>query len=154
MRKVVVVLLGSGLLLAGAARAAEEQGPTPPTQMAVEKERQRIVAANVKLSSSEAEKFWPLYKAYRAEKNQLLVRSTKLQQQYRANAAKIDDAKAREMMRRMQKIREKEFELRRTYVERFAEFLPMRKLLRYYQVENRLEAITIFELTRLIPMRS
>jgi hypothetical protein len=43
--------------------------------------------------------------------------------------------------------------LRRAYVDRFAKVLPTRKVLRYYQVENRLEAIARFESTRAIQLK-
>lgn len=163
MRKVAAVLLGISLLLAGVAAAQKKQSPAPPGQTAeknqaaeknrtAEQRRRRIVAKNVELSDAEGAKFWPLYKAYRVEKNELMGKTARLLREYRVNAANIDDEKALDMLKRMQRIREKEVELSRSYVDRFAEVLPTRKVLRYYQVENRLETAARYEATRAIPM--
>jgi Spy/CpxP family protein refolding chaperone len=153
MPKIAIALLGISLFLAGTAGAKANEAPAPAPKVGVEQRRQQLIAKNLDLDEAESKKFWPVYNVYRAERNKLLVRSSSLMREYRDNAATIDDANALKMLRLLQQLRGEEVKLRWLFVDRFAEILPARKVLRYYQIEDRLEAIARFETTRAIHLQ-
>ena len=95
--------------------------------------KKALVAVNLALSDEEARAFWPVYDRYQAE---LTVVGNRLLQV-------IDDYLA---------IQRDRVALRLSYVEPFAEALPGRKLMRFYQIESKIDAVMRFELAASIPV--
>ncbi len=115
-------------------------------------ERKLVVAQNMGLTQEESETFWPIYGDYQNELRKINDREIKLIQDYAAEYETLTDERAIELLKIAQTIDDDQLKLRRKYVKRFQKVIPAKKVVRYYQIENKLDAIVSFDLARKLPL--
>jgi hypothetical protein len=115
-------------------------------------QRKALVAKNMDMTEEESQVFWPVYNDYRAAVREVNDRKVKLITDYAANYGTLSDEKAEEMLSEFLKIQKAEVKVKKGYVKKFKRVLPIKKVLRFYQVENKLDAIVNFQLARDIPL--
>ena len=120
----------------------------------LEADRKITVAAVMELSEEESLVFWPVYKEYRASVQPLNDRFIKLLKDYASNFENLSGDKAITMMSDSLDIEEDRLIYKRLYVERMAEVLPMGKVVRFFQIENKMDAVLKFDLAVEIPFAS
>ena len=142
------------LLLPGttAAQTADAWTEIQQLRADLKADRQAVVAANLPLSDGESKQFWPLYKEYRGETEKLGDRSAKLIAAYAANYETMDDTKSTAFFNEWQSIERDRSALRDKFVPRFRKALPSQKAARYFQIENKLDAIVNLGLAAEIPL--
>ncbi len=118
----------------------------------VQVERKRMVELNMGLSMEEANSFWPLYRQYEVEIGKVYDRQIQLIKNYATEYETLSDERSIELLREAQDIQREELKIRKKYVKRFKKVLPPKKVVRYYQIENKLDAIIDFELAAEIPL--
>jgi len=120
----------------------------------IQTERKMMIVQNMTLTDSEAEKFWPLYDKYAAELKEagdLRVKTIKdFALAYNSNS--VTDADAKQMLDNMLKFQRKSLSVREDYRNKFRKILGDTKTARFYQIENKLDAITSMILAREIPL--
>jgi len=117
-------------------------------------QKKLTVSKNIQLTDKDKAAFWPVYDQYQEELFEVNQRVGKLIGHYARSYKTLSDVQAQSMLREYLDIREKQLKLKQSYVKKFEEVLPSNKVLRYYQVENKLEAIARFELSKRIPLAS
>ncbi len=122
------------------------------TRGVVAAERKLVVAQNMGLTQEESEAFWPIYNDYQNELRKINDREVKLIQDYAAEYETLTDERAIELLKIAMSIDDDQLKLRRKYVKRFQKVLPTKKVVRYYQIENKLDAIVSFDLARKLPL--
>ena len=122
------------------------------TRAAIAAERTRIVLDTLKLSDSEIEVFSPVYLDYWKELNPLNERLTDLILDYSSNFQNLTDPEALGMLDEYLDILQKRVSLRKKYVRKFKKVLPTKKLVQYYQIDNKLDAIIMAEMAASIPL--
>ena len=115
-------------------------------------DRQAVVAANLPLSEDEAKAFWPAYKEYRGEIEKLGDRTAKLIAAYAANFQTMDDAKADAFFKEWMSVERDRVTVREKYVPKIRAVLPAQKAARFFQIENKLDAIVNVTLASEIPL--
>jgi len=115
-------------------------------------DKKLLVAANMELSESEAKAFWPLYQNYQDELFLLRVRTGRLIKDYSESYKDMKDEKAKALLDESITIESLGLKLRQTYLPKFREVLPEKKVARYYQVENKIQATLNYELAKEIPL--
>jgi polyhydroxyalkanoate synthesis regulator phasin len=118
----------------------------------IKSERESFVSGTMKLSEEERLVFWPIYTAYRADRDKLTDRAVQLVADYMNHYGKITNEQAQRMLNEFLDIRKAELELKKTYVKRFNHVLEPRRTLKFFQMENRLDAVSRFQLTNEIPL--
>ena len=151
---VAAVILG---LSAAALRAAQ-----PPTGQAaanldvlvdaIRSNRKALVAVNLKLTDEEATKFWPIYDRYQQEITAVGDRLVGVLQDYTANFSTLSDDKAMKLVDDYLAVEADRVKVRRAYVDEFAKVLPGRKVTRFYQIENKMDAVIRYDLAATIPV--
>ena len=114
--------------------------------------KKALVAVNLALSDEEARAFWPVYDRYQAELTVVGDRLLQVIEDYTRTFGSTTDAQARKLVDDYLVIQRDRVELRHSYVEPFAEALPGRKLMRFYQIENKIDAVMRHELAASIPV--
>ena len=104
------------------------------------------------LSEMEQKKFWPVYEAYQMELDKLNERTMNLIKEYAEYYKYLTDKKAQMLLTEFFAIREEKLKLRKSYVDKFTGVLSLKKVFRYYQVENKLETIVRYDMAREIPL--
>lgn len=122
------------------------------TRAIIQTQRQAIVAANLGLTDEEGQKFWPLFRGYRADLAKTGDRSVKLITTYAESYESLTDETASWMINEFVAIEKEKAAAREAWAPRFREVLSPVKLARYFQIENKLDAIVNFELADSIPL--
>jgi hypothetical protein len=115
-------------------------------------EKKVIVAKNMNLTDSESEAFWPVYNDYQADVRKINDRMIKLIRDYSRDFQALSDKQAEGMLKELLDIQNERVKLKKSYVKKFRKALTPTKLMRYYQVENKIEAIIYFDLAKNIPL--
>lgn len=124
------------------------------TRAAIKLQKKQIVAKNMELTSAERDKFWAVYRDYQSKIDSVNDRRTKLITDY-ADTIKnrsLTDKKSLDMLNEYLSYERVRLITKQSFVEKFGEILPSRKVARFFQIENKLEAIINFDLARQIPL--
>jgi len=114
--------------------------------------RKAMVAVNLTLSDAEAAQFWPLYDRYEAELKGVNDRLVKLIQDYTSHYSQLTDDHAKKLASDYLAIEEDRAKLRRAYFDNFLTILPGKKAARFFQIENKMDAVIRYELAAEIPV--
>ena len=115
-------------------------------------DRKLLIMSEARLTPAEAEAFWPIYEQYAndiAEASDLRV---KLITDYAANYDDLSDELADSLVKDLLAYQAKMHKVRKSYVRKFKRILPATKVARFYQLENKLEALIAFNLAAKIPL--
>jgi hypothetical protein len=151
MRRVFGILVMLALA-APAAAVAQDRSELEATRQQLHADRQAIVAANLPLSETQATAFWPLYREYRAEFATLGDRTVAMLTKYGEKYGSMTDADADAILKEYFAIQADKQKIQTKYVSRFKKILPSTLVTRYYQIENKLDAIINYELAAEIPL--
>lgn len=144
---IVVVAIASPLVAQGT--TADDM------QIVLEKARadkKLLVAQNMQLTEGEAKAFWPVYEQYQNELFLLRSRLVKLIGDYADAYPKMNNNTAKKLLDEYLAIESLQLKLRSAYLPRFRKALPDVKVLRYYQLENKLGAAVNYEIAARIPL--
>lgn len=125
---------------------------TEQARSIVQTERKMIISQGLALSAEESNNFWPIYDAYMAEMKTIGNMRVKVITDYAANYDNLSEHTARQMIADSLNYQGKMLDLRKSYLKKFRKALPEVKVARFYQLENKLDAITNFALARQIPL--
>lgn len=115
-------------------------------------EKKAIVAENMNFTEGEATVFWPLYQEFTNEEYQLKTERIKIIKEYAENYDSLDDLKADELMSRYLKLKTDEAKFNMKFFKKFKKVLPASKVARFFQIENKINAIINAELALDIPL--
>jgi len=147
--------------------ALAQQPPAPPpaaeakaeameeiqlTRIAIQAERQAIVTQGMDLTPAEMETFWPLYREYRLEAVKLGDRIVALIERYAANYDDLTEATASKLLTDFVKIEQARANLKAKFLPRFKKVLPAKKVVRFYQLENKMDVAVLAEVAEQIPL--
>ena len=114
--------------------------------------KKALVAVNLALSDEEARAFWPVYDRYQAELTVVGDRLLQLIEEYKRAFGTITDDEARKLVDAYLAVQRDRAALLQSYLEPFAEVLPGRTLMRFYQIENKIHTVMLYELAETIPV--
>ena len=116
--------------------------------------RDEIVAEEMELSAAEAERFWPLYRSYRADVMAVQDRYATMIGGYldAYEAGEISDEYAKRLLEDWLDFRKDLLQVKQQHVRKFRKALPIRKVVRFYQLENKMDAEIDVELARFVPL--
>jgi len=122
------------------------------TRLALQRQRDDLVNQFMKLNLKEVGAFIPVYEEYRTEMGKLGDRTQRVILDYAKNQDNLSDQKALAMLDEWLKIKEAEVKLRMKSVEDFKRVLPPKKVLRFFQLDNKFDAIVNYNLSGSIPL--
>ena len=120
----------------------------------MQKQKDEVIAAEMTLTESESKAFWPLYREYQEALRTLQDRSFLLLAGYareRENET-FTDRKATALLDEYLDIEREGLWLKRTYMDKFGKILPAGKVMRYFQLENKIAAMINYQMTQGVPL--
>lgn len=138
-----------------AATAAAQDKPADNMQIVLEKiraDKKLLVAENMQLTETEAKAFWPVYDQYQDELFLLRTRTAKLISDYADAYEKMNNDTAKKLLDEYMTIETLGPKLRQTYLPKFRKVLPEIKVMRYFQLENKIQAAVMYEIASKIPL--
>lgn len=114
--------------------------------------RKAFVAVNLGLTDAEAVVFWPVYDRYQADLKASADQLVSVIEAYARTFGKTTDAEARKLVDTYLEAERDRAALRLAYFEPFSKALPGRKLMRFYQIENKIDAVLRYDIAAAIPV--
>ena len=116
--------------------------------------KKAFIALNLKLTEDEEKGFWPLYDSFQVELDKINERLENLIVDYAKefNAKSLSDKKAKQLMKDYLESEEAIIKLRKSYLSKFSDVMPGKKVATYYQLENKIHAVIRFDLAMEIPL--
>jgi hypothetical protein len=152
-RLLSLALLSIGIGLSLPATAQQENDLIEVIRGQIKMDRQAVVAANMTLSATQSENFWPLYRKYHGERDGLIDRRVALLTEFRDNRMGMTADQAKQILEDALSLENDIGKLKRKYAPKFQKVLSPRATLRYYQIENKLDTIIDYELASVVPLR-
>jgi hypothetical protein len=120
----------------------------------IKADKKLVVAANMELTESEAKGFWPIYEQYQKELQKINQRIGKLLDSYVADARSksLTDDKAKKLIDEAFAIDQAEASLKSTFAPKLGKALPVKKVARYLQIENKIRAVVRYDLAQGVPL--
>ena len=120
----------------------------------VQADRRAIIEATVEPSPQQAEDFWQTYWVYRGRVGVLNDRTVKVIEEYKASHASLTDDRAAALVNEMLEIEQERSELKQEYVKKFQKILIPKQVVRWYQTENKMDAVIRAAMAVSIPFDS
>jgi hypothetical protein len=117
-------------------------------------DKKLVVGANIELTESEAQRFWPIYEDYQRDLQKINQRIVALIERYAADYRNksLTDEKAKPLIDEAVSIEQAEAQLKKAYVPKLSKVLPAKKVARYMQIENKIRAIVKYDLASAVPL--
>jgi hypothetical protein len=142
-----------GLLLAPLAVFAQTQADEEElVRSLLQTEKKAIIVDNMGLTEGESKAFWPLYDEFQQLKQKLNKRTVKVLVDYMDGYETLTNEKAEAILKEYVAIEKERAELKSAFMPKFMKILPARKVARYYQIENKLEAMVKYEFAKEVPL--
>jgi Spy/CpxP family protein refolding chaperone len=159
----ILFCCGVGSAQSQASNTMAQPAPAPQDQSVSEQDiqmlrknlrsqRKQVIAANMKLTDAEAEKFWPLYDQYVSD----LVKSNntkyELIKQYVQSQGNLTDAQADRAVKQWIGVDQSVSELRLKYVPAFRKVLSAKNTALFYQLDRRVQLMIDLQLASALPL--
>src|SRR5882724_4161672 len=120
----------------------------------IQTDKKLLVATNMELTESEAQGFWPLYDRYQKDLQKINQRIANLLESYAADFRRksLTDEKAKKLIEEAVVIEQAEAQLKSTYAPQLSKVLPVKKVARYLQIENKIRAIVKYDIASGVPL--
>jgi hypothetical protein len=120
----------------------------------IKADKKLVVATNMELTESEAKEFWPIYDQYQKELQKINQRIGKVLDSYAddARSKSLTDDKAKKLIDEAVSIDQAEASLKSTFAPKLSKVLPVKKVARYLQIENKIRAVVRYDLAQGVPL--
>ena len=118
----------------------------------IQADKKLLVATNMDLTEKQAQAFWPIYESYQKDLGLLNGRMLVLLQDYAKNYNAMTDAEAKKLVDDYLAIEQDRINLKQSYRPKLRQALPEKKVARYLQIENKVEAVIRYELAQNVPL--
>lgn len=114
--------------------------------------KKAIVIDNMGFTEDESKAFWPVYDEFQQAKQKLNERTIKVIKEYLDGYDAMTNERAETLLKEYLAIEKERTDVKSAFLPKFTKVLPAKKVARYYQIENKLEAIIKYELAKDVPL--
>jgi hypothetical protein len=118
----------------------------------IQTDKRAVVLRGMALSDAESTAFIPIYDEYQAERKKLADRSVATLDKFAANYDSMTDDAAKSILKDWLSIQDDRIALLKKYTKRFERVLPAPKVLRFVQIENKLDTLIELQAVRVVPL--
>ena len=115
-------------------------------------ERKLVIANELSLTPEESKDFWPVYNEYEAAISKIGGEKIDMITGYANNFDKITPEYAERLLRDSFDIEFRYEKTRQSYIKKFKRVLPVIKVVRLYQIDNKFNAALDYQLAARIPL--
>jgi len=115
-------------------------------------EKKAAVAEAMQLSEAESAPFWDLYNEYSMEANRVHNQRIALIKDFANNFENMSDEKADELWQGALSYQQQLLKLKKSYYKKFKKIITPGKAAKYFQIENKIEALVNANLALEIPV--
>jgi len=156
LKKTIGVAM-AGMLFGFAPLYAAQDKPADNMQILRDKikaDKKLVVATNMELTEAEAKGFWPIYEQYQKELQKINQRIGKVLESYADDSRNksLTDDKAKKLIDEAVSIEQAEANLKSAFAPKLSKALPVKKVARYLQIENKIRAVVKYDLAQGVPL--
>jgi len=115
-------------------------------------EKKAAIAEAMMLTDAESGPFWDMYNEFNYELSKVHNLRIEAIKDFAANYENLSDEKADELWEKVLNHQTQLLKLKKSYYKKFKKILPAGKAARYFQAENKIEALITAELALEIPL--
>ena len=160
---IATAVLAGVSLMSGNKALAQEPASLPANQLSSDEnlklfrkdlrsQKKQIIAANMGLTDSEAQQFWPIYDRYTAELVTIMDKKYALLNEYAQNYTSITNEQAESYIQGRADVEESVMQLRLKYLPIVRKVLSGKSTARFFQMDWRLGLIIDLQLASQIPL--
>jgi hypothetical protein len=139
--------------LAGVSAAAGANTDTMKAlRDALKADKKAYIARYMQLTQAEGKEFWPYYESYQFDLQKINDRLIKLIDEYAKAYQNLSDQDAAKIVDEYLSIEQDEIKLKELYFRTLCKSLPIKKVARYMQLENKIRALVRYELAARVPL--
>ena len=140
------------LLAALPVRSQEKADSMEALRDAIQADKKAYISEYLQLTDAEGKEFWPYYNSYQFDLQKVNERLIKLINDYAKTYQSMSDQDAIKMVDAYLAIERDQLKLKELYFRTLRKTLPVKKVTRYMQLENKINALVRFELAKKIPL--
>lgn len=118
----------------------------------IRSQRKQIIAANMKLTDAEAEKFWPVYEQYVSDLVNINGKKYALIKQYVETRGVLTDTQAETAVDQWVDVDQSVADLRKRYIPIFRKVLSAKNTALFYQLDRRVQLMIDLQLASSLPV--
>jgi hypothetical protein len=145
------LILAALIVIVGLPCVADTKRDTQLTLEVIQAERKELVEAAVRPSPQQETKFWDTYRAYRSDVADLNNRAVKLIEEYAESFGALTDDQALRMAKEAAAIDVGRVRARKKCVKKLQSILIPKQVVRYLQIEAKMDAVMRLEMAAHIP---
>ena len=153
--RTALLLAVAASLLALPAQPATAQTVTDEIEVlrgVLKADRKVVIAEALQLTEAESTDFWPLYRNYRAEMDKLGDGIVKLVLEYADAYPNVPEDRAAKLLKNYLALEKDLVSVRAKHLKKIAKVLPASKVLRFAQLENRLDLVLRLQMASAVPL--
>jgi len=151
-RKIICIYIGLFAVAFITPWVADAQDDLQAASEIIRQQKKNYLANMMELTPQEKEAFWSVYDQYESGLSKLRSKRIELAVDFLQNHASLSDAEAIDMLNQKLELDAADLKFKQSYVAKFMQVLPGRKVVRFYQAENRFDTAATAELYRNIPV--
>jgi hypothetical protein len=150
--KIALLLIAVSVAVLVVPAGAQVRDETVLTYQVLTEEWDSLIGGVLDLSEEEAAAFWPLYKEYKAANGALWDERIDVIKMFLAGYDTMGPEIARGLLDANFETQAKMLDLKREYAGKFDDVLPLNKVVRLFQAENKLETTMMMEIVKDVPL--
>lgn len=118
----------------------------------IQADKHAIVLKTLALDDAQVQSFTPIYDQYQVERKKLFDRAADLLDLYASNYESMSDDAAKRILKDWFTLQDDEVALTRKYAKQLEKVLPPAKVIRFVQIENKLDTLLQMKAVANIPL--
>lgn len=155
LKRNILFVVAAAAIICTTTLSAAEQGARDAVETLradVRANRTAMIAEQMQFTEQESDKFWPIYRNYRAEVDKATDEIVKLVLEYSDDYPNVSEEKAEAMLNRYRKAEGQLLKIKDKYLKSFGKALPATKVFRFAQLDNRYDLGVRVGLAAAIPI--
>ena len=143
------------LLAPAQSTLAQTTSPNDDAQLLIsqiQNDKRAVVLQAMNMTDAEVKGFTPIYDEYQRDRKAIFERQADVLNKYASNYDSMTDDAAKGILKDFFKVKDDQQSLLKSYSKKFAKVLPNAKVLRWVQIENKLESVLAVEAARIVPL--
>lgn len=152
INRIAALALAAALLAPAVVSAQNTYDDQQQLIAQIQTDKRAVVMDAMKFTDAEAQAFSPVYDGYQAEMKTTYKAGADLLNKYAANYDTMTDESAKAILKDWFKIRDQRNDLVEKYAKKLGKELPPKKVLRWVQIEHKLNTLLDAQTAAMIPL--
>ncbi len=118
----------------------------------IQTDKRAVVLSSLGLTNAEVAAFTPIYEKYQGEMKKVFTRTGEILNKFASNYDSMTDDAAEDILEEAFEVREDRNDILKDYANRLGKKLPATKVLRWVQIESKLNTLLDWQMAQVVPL--